>query len=98
MIIKLFRVLFHVVFYVLIFVGLVWALLGISPSETYVRSRDSLSRFLTQTNVFTGKVFQTGENMKNVADFQLQQASDRFHGKDPYEKINRQLSEDMKKI
>ena len=98
MIIKLFRVLFHVVFYVLIFVGLVWALLGMEPSETYMRTRDNLSLKWSKIRNYAGNVSSTGKSMKNVADYHLQQASDRFHGKDPYEKINRQLSEDMKKI
>lgn len=94
---KIFRLLLHLVMYVLIFVGLVWLLLDINPKETYVRSRDNLGRIMGKASSFFGKVGQTGVAMKEVGSSQLQQASDRFHGKDPYEKINSQLSADIKK-
>ena len=94
---KFFRLFFHLAVYVLIFVGLVWALLGITPKETYVRSRDNLGRIFGRLETFAGKVGETGISMKEAGKSQLQQASDRFHGKDPYEKINDQLTADVKK-
>ena len=95
---KIFQFFFRLVIYVLIFIGLAWALLGITPSETYVRSRNSFSLFWAHVSDFKGKMIQTGGDMKDVVDSQIQQSSDRLQGKDPYERINRQLSEDIKKM
>jgi hypothetical protein len=83
---------------VLIFVGLVWALLGMEPSETYMRTRDNLGHKWAKIKAFSGDVFSTGESMKNVADYHLQQASDRLNGIDPYEKVNQKFSEDIKNM
>lgn len=94
---KIFRLFFRLTVYVLIFVGLSWALLGLTPTETYVRSRDNLGRIFGRVESYAGKVGATGIAMKEAGSSQLQQASDRFHGKDPYEKINNQLSADIKK-
>ena len=94
---KIFRLFFRLTVYVLIFVGLSWALLGLTPTETYVRSRDNLGRIFGRVGSYAGKVGETGIAMKEAGSSQLQQASDRFHGKDPYEKINNQLSVDIKK-
>lgn len=93
---KIFRLLFRLVVYVLIFMGLSWALLGLTPTETYTRSRDNLGRILGRVGLYAGKIGQTGVAMKEAGRSQLQQASDRFHGKDPYEKLNNQLSADIK--
>ena len=95
---KIFRLLFHTAICILVFLGLVWVLLGITPTETYLRSRDTLGRLFSQANIYAGKVSKTGNDMKKAGDSQLQQASDRFHGKDPYEKLNRKLSSDVKKL
>ena len=94
---KFLRLSFRFTVYVLIFVGLAWALLGLTPTETYTRSRDNLGRIFGRVGSYAGKLGQTGIAMKEAGRSQLQQASDRFHGKDPYENLNNQLSADIKK-
>ena len=93
---KFFRLLFHTIICILIFLGLVWVLLDITPTETYLRSRDNLGRLFDRANDYAGKIGKTGNDMKNAGGSQLQQASDRFHGKDPYEKLDKKLSSDIK--
>lgn len=94
---KILRLFFYLTLQVLFFIGLVWLLLGIDPMETYIRSRDNLGRLISEIDTYTHKIGKTGKAMKQEGNSQLQQASDRFHGKDPYEKINSQLSADIKK-
>ncbi len=93
---KIFRLLFRLVIYVLIFVGLSWMLLGLTPMETYTRSRDNLGRLIGEIDTYSHKIGKTGKAMKREGNSQLRQASERFHGKDPYEKLNNQLSADVK--
>ena len=93
---KIFRLLFHTAIYILIFFGLVWVLLGITPTETYLRSRDNLGRLLGEASTYAGKVGKTGNDMKEAGNSQLQQASDRFHGKDPYQDFDKKLMSDIK--
>ena len=93
---KFLRLFFYLTLQVLLFVGLVWLLLGIDPMETYIRSRDNLGRLISEIDTYTHKIGKTGESMKQEGNSQLRQASDRFHGKDPYEKLSNQLSSDIK--
>lgn len=68
--------------YALIFTGLVWVLLGITPYETYTRSRTNIGRILGGMKGFSGKMQTTAGDMKDAADDQLKQAEARFHGRD----------------
>ena len=81
---NLLRHLFHLVVYILIFFGLVWLLLDISPRETYQRSKENLSNLSSRFGSFSNR---TLSGMKESAETQAKHASDRFHGKDPYEKL-----------
>jgi len=81
---NLLRHLFHLVVYILIFFGLVWLLLDISPRETYRRSKINLSNLSARFGSFSSR---TISGMKESAQTQAQHASDRFHGKDPYERL-----------
>ena len=92
---KIFRALFHTCFYIAIFLGLVWLLLGIDPKEALTRSRDNLGRLFGRASNFAGDFTKTAGDMKNVADYHLQEANDRLHGVDPYIKMAKKLDESM---
>ena len=87
-----FKFMFHFVVYALCFLILVWVLLGISPDKSYEKFKGQISVFSRQIRSISG----TADKISNAASNQLQKASDRFHGKDPYEKINSQLNASMK--
>lgn len=93
---RLFRILFHTLFYVAIFLGLVWLLLGIPPKEAFVRSRDNVGRLFGRAGTFAGDFTKTAGDMKDVADYHLQEANDRLHGVDPYAKLAKKLDESIK--
>jgi len=93
---RLLRALFHTCFYVAIFLGLVWLLLGIPPQEAVVRSRDNLRRLFGRADNFAQDFTKTAGDMKDVADYHLQEANDRLHGIDPYTKLAKKLDEKMK--
>jgi hypothetical protein len=93
---RLFRILFHTAVYIAIFLGLVWLLLGIPPQEALTRSRDNLRRLFGQADHFAGDFKKTAGDMKEVADYHLQEANDRLHGIDPYTKLAKKLDESMK--
>ena len=88
---QLFKYIFHLCFYVVIFLGLVWLLMGISPVETYERSCAHLKVVFGRAGNFAGNMGKTMGEMGQAADNQLQSASDRLHGKDPYAKLAEQL-------
>ena len=81
---NLLRHLFHSIVYILIFFGLVWLLLDISPRETYQRSKENLSNLSSRFSSFSNR---TLSGMKESAETQAKHTSDRFHGKDPYERL-----------
>jgi len=81
---NLLRHLFHLAIYIIIFFGLVWLLLDISPRETYQRSKENLTNLSSRFGSFSNR---TLSGMKESAKTQAQHASDRFHGKDPYERL-----------
>ena len=89
---QLFKYVFHLGFYAVVFLGLVWILLGFSPAETVERSREHLGALFGRAGHFAGNMGQTLGEMGDVADRQLQSASDRLHGKDPYAKLAEQLN------
>ena len=88
---QLFKFLLHLAYYVVIFLVLVWLLLGISPNETIKQSREHLGTLFGRAGHFAGNMGQTMGEMKKEADNQLQSASDRFHGRDPYAKLAEKL-------
>ena len=88
---RLFRYLFHTCFYIAIFLGLVWLLLGIPPKEAWLRTQNNVGRLFGRASTFAGDFSKTAGDMKNVADYHLQEASDRLHGKDPYAKLAEKL-------
>ncbi|MBQ7412789.1 MAG: hypothetical protein IJV07_00740 [Alphaproteobacteria bacterium] len=95
MISRFLKLIFHTLFYVVLFFGLVWALMGIPPQDAWQRMSDHLSRLSGQGGTFVHNMANTASDMKEAADSQLQQASDRFHGKDPYEGYAKRLDKSM---
>ena len=95
MIAGFFRFIFHILIYVVVFVGLVWLILGIPPMETYSRAVQNIGGLIGRATGISQEVMQTAGDMKNVADSHLQQAADRINGIDPYEKIARQFDADV---
>ena len=87
-----FSFIFHFIVYTFAFLVAVWALLGIAPDEAYEKFRNQLSFYNRQIRSVSG----TADKISDAASNQLQNASDRFYGKDPYEKINQQLSNSLK--
>lgn len=95
MISRFFQQLFHLFLYVLVFVGLAWFLLGISPQETWIRSKTNVLALMGKTQRFSANMRQTAGDMKEAADAQLQSASDRLKGIDPYEKVAARFDADI---
>jgi len=83
---SLIKHLIHLAIYVIVFFGAVWLFLGMPPQETYTRSSEHLGKLFGRASKFSRDFGNTAIEMKHEADSQLQQASDRFHGKDPYER------------
>ena len=84
-------------FYVILFFGSVWLFLGIPPNETYARAYQHINKMLGRATKLTQDTETTVSYMKQEADTQLQHASDRFHGKDPYERLAGRLDESVQK-
>lgn len=75
-----------------VFLALAWALLGVPPMEGWEVTK---SRIASVGNFVTGAssdISSTAGDMKRVGSRHLQDAKDRFHGKDPYEDFNNSLS------
>ncbi len=75
-----------------VFLALAWALLGVPPMEGWTVTK---SRISSATSFMTGAssdVSKTAGDMKRVGSRHLQDAKDRFNGKDPYEEFNKSLS------
>lgn len=81
---KLSKACTHLIVYIVIFFALVWILLGLTPSQTY---HQIVNRAISATNVAT----KTAGDMGRVANHHLNEASDRIHGKDPYQDYNNAL-------
>lgn len=79
-----------------VFLILAWMLLGIHPREgartTYNRIA-SVGHWITG---FAGDVKDAGTGMAKMGKRHLQEAQDRYHGIDPYEKVNEQLNQQMR--
>ena len=85
---NIFRHFVHVVVYIVIFFGLVWLLLDIPPEETYQTSIKNLSNLSSRFGSFSNRTFS---GMRESAQTQKQRASERFQGKDPYERAAQKL-------
>ena len=92
-----FKHLFHLVLYIVVFFGLVWGLLGISPDETYIRERENLSAWSDKISSFVGDMGDTASEMKKAGKSQTQEASDRIAGKDSHEEIAKKIDNVAKK-
>jgi len=92
---RFFSGLMHLFFRIVIFVLLVWIFLGITPVETYKTATDRVASGWHAVLSYFGYVQETASDMKDAANSQLQQASDRFHGKDPYERLVHKLDADV---
>ena len=79
-----------------VFLLLAWILLGIHPREgastTYNRIA-SIGHWITG---FTGDVKDAGASMAKMGKRHLKDAQDRYHGIDPYEKVNDQLNQQIR--
>ena len=80
-------------FYAILFFGSVWLFLGIPPNETYARARVQINRMLGRAQNFSQGTQTQVSQMGQEYNTQYQHASDRFHGKDPYERFNNRLSD-----
>lgn len=93
----LFRLCLRIFIYAIIFMLFVWVLLGIKPMETWQRSIHNIVQIGDRLSRGIGVTVQTVDSMKNVAESQLQKASDRIDGKDPYEDFSKRLDEQVRK-
>lgn len=84
---QIFKYTLQTTIYVLAFLGLVWILLGIPPMEAYQRTRMNVGKIGRSIGGFAGNMKAAITGMKGAADNQLQSASDRLHGRDPYAKM-----------
>jgi len=78
-------------FYVILFFGAVWLFLGMPPQETYARAYDNINKMLGRATNLSQSTKTTVSQMREEYGIQYQHASDRFHGKDPYERLAGQL-------
>lgn len=92
---KIIKFLFHFIVYAVFFLGLAYLLLGISPQESIARMKTQFHRFTNTSSRISSAVSKTAGDMKDAADSQLQQASDRLHGHDPYERIAQRYDADV---
>ncbi len=91
------RFVIKVILYTIVFIGLVWALLGIKPQETVSRSKNSLAAWKQAIASVFDDTVKTAVDMKNVAGSELHKASDRIDGKDPYTDVAAQLDAQIQK-
>ena len=77
----------RLLFYVVVFFGAVWLFLGMPPQETYGRACDNINKMLGRASNLSQSTQTTVSQMKQEYGTQYQHASDRFHGKDPYERL-----------
>ena len=79
-----------------VFLILAWILLGMNPREgariTYNRIA-SIGHWITG---FAGDVKDAGTGIAKMGKRHLQEAQDRYHGIDPYEKVNEQLNQEIR--
>lgn len=96
MIARFIKFLMRMGFYVILFFGSVWLFLGIPPNATYARAYAHINKMLGRANTLSKDTQTTLSYMKQETDTQMRHASDRFHGKDPYEKFSNRLNEVVK--
>ena len=80
-------------FYVIVFFGAVWLFLGLPPNETYARARDNINRMMGRASNLSQSTRTMVSQMGDSAETQMQHASDRLHGKDPYERFAGRLDQ-----
>ena len=94
---KLMRLVIRTAVYVVIFLGLAWLLLGIPPIDAYNRATYNVKKLFGATSNMASNVSNTAGDMRDAANTQLQRASDRLHGIDPYEKVAEQIGREAHK-
>ena len=82
----------YIVVIYLVFMVLAWALLGSYPRETWGITKLRLNNAWYTVTGASHEVSKTARDMSNVAQKHLNEANDRYHGKDPYEDYNKSLS------
>ena len=87
MIARFVKYLMRLGFYVILFFASVWLFLGIPPQETYTRAYRHISRMLSDAGTLSKNTQTQISLVKQEADTQIQNVSDRLNGKDPYEKV-----------
>ncbi len=76
----------------IIFLALAWALLGVPPMEGWTITKSRISSSVNFITGATSDISDTAGDMARVGGRHLQDATDRFHGKDPYEDFNKSLN------
>ena len=80
-------------FYAILFFGAVWFFLGMPPNETYARARVQMNKMFGRAQTLSQGTQTQVSQMGQEYNTQIQHASDRFHGKDPYERFNNRLND-----
>lgn len=75
-----------------IFLALAWALLGVPPMEGWTVTKSRIASVGNFVSGASSDISETAGDMARVGGSHLQNAKDRFHGKDPYEDFNKSLS------
>lgn len=78
------------------FFVLVWILLGMGPSETYHKIAARVISLKNGTISATNSIAKTAGDMGRVANYHLNEANDRIHGKDPYQDYNSTLDANIR--
>ncbi len=84
---------FKIAVFFIIFMLCAWALLGMTPSETWTTTVSRISSLTGGIVNFGHDTMDTAGRMKGVAQYHLNQAAERIDGKDPYEDYNKALDQ-----
>ncbi len=92
---KIFKTLVRLAIYVVIYVLLTWLFLGLTPRQTYNRFMQQMNAYFSGAATFTSDFADTTSKFSRVAGQQLNEASDRIQGVDPYERQNSEINRNI---
>ncbi|MBR4926794.1 MAG: hypothetical protein IKY98_00545 [Alphaproteobacteria bacterium] len=76
-----------------VFMIMAWILIGMHPKDTWYKTSDRVRGVWHWVIGFSADVKDAGQGLHRLGEKHLNEAQDRFHGIDPYEDVNRRLSE-----
>lgn len=77
-----------------IFMLVAWVLLGMHPKENWAITTDRISGGWNKIMGFADDTKVAAKGLHQLGEKHLNEAKDRYHGIDPYENYNNQLSQE----